>query len=686
MKFHVLHIFLFFNLCSNFVFSQNKKANYWHFRYNNGLSFKDSLTPISSKIGDDESSTSISDIYGNQLFYSNGNDVFNKHNKIIKNGRDVGFPISNNITTSRDGSILVSHPDNLDTFVYLFNTDYQARGGGLVYSKILTYGNNDSGEVIEKKKKLIGPVIESISAINHSNGRDIWIVCHGVGNNFFYSFLLTKDGINNCPILSSVGTNLCNSSSTCSQVPMKFSPDGKKIALERFGVTNNKIDLFKFNNVDGKIYNNFHTITFYYYTFEFSHDSKSIFYRDINKVTKVNLDNYTVKSSTNSTFNNITGMQLSNNGLLLMVNYDSKDLIILKNPNDTDFNSNYVLKSNFFYNNAINFPTFNQSCFYTPAINYSYEMNCTKNSIQFWGKDTFEANSYKWQRRKAYGVNGYQLIGSTKDINYTFSDTGTFEVRYIASNGNKADTVVKSIVLYDKIKKDFLGKDTVFAEGDVVNKTLFAPVPNHCVQWHFVAPSGLTPNPSPKERGTGNSLLADSVGTFICKVTNQAFCEVWDTIIISECINNLNQPSLFRSRDTLRTWHFNADSFVWYRNNQVYHISKEPFIALTDTGIYRVEAAKKGHCNSSSIGTNYVQKLNIKGLWIEDLGIRVFPNPSNDIISIQSQNPFKLKVNNILGQIIYEGENINNIHLQKGVYFLHFEVDEYRTVEKVVVW
>jgi hypothetical protein len=176
------------------------------------------------------------------------------------------------------------------------------------------------------------------------------------------------------------------------------------------------------------------------------------------------------------------------------------------------------------------------------------------------------------------------------------------------------------------------------------------------------------------------------VGTFICKVTNQAFCEVWDTIIISECINNLNQPSLFRSRDTLRTWHFNADSFVWYRNNQVYHISKEPFLSLTDTGIYRVEAAKIGHCKSSSIGTNYVQKLNIKGLWIEDLGIRVFPNPSNDIISIQSQNPFKLKVNNILGQIIYEGENINNIHLQKGVYFLHFEVDEYRTVEKVVVW
>jgi hypothetical protein len=45
-----------------------------------------------------------------------------------------------------------------------------------------------------------------------------------------------------------------------------------------------------------------------------------------------------------------------------------------------------------------------------------------------------------------------------------------------------------------------------------------------------------------------------------------------------------------------------------------------------------------------------------------------------------------MKVNNILGQIIYEGENINNIHLQKGVYFLHFEVEGNRYVEKVLVW
>lgn len=118
------------------------------------------------------------------------------------------------------------------------------------------------------------------------------------------------------------------------------------------------------------------------------------------------------------------------------------------------------------------------------------------------------------------------------------------------------------------------------------------------------------------EKSSRSTLLADSVGTYICKVTNQAFCEVWDTITINECINNLQQPSLFRSRDTLRIWHINADSFVWYRNNQLYIITKEPYLALTETGTYRVEAAKKGHCNSSSIGQLLVNKLSVLGVRI----------------------------------------------------------------------
>ena len=253
-------------------------------------------------------------------------------------------------------------------------------------------------------------------------------------------------------------------------------------------------------------------------------------------------------------------------------------------------------------------PTFNQSYFHTPSIDYKYELNCISNNIQFWGKDTFKATTYNWQIKK----NGKPAEGNyaTKNINHTFTDTGKYEVRYIASNSNRQDTVIKIISIYPKVNKHFLGKDTAYPQGTTFNKILKSPVGMHCQLWQDNI--GLS------------TYKADTAGMYICKVTNKSFCEVIDTIVISECINSLSQPSLYRSRDTLYTYQQSADSFVWYRNNIQYRITKEPFIRLTDTGTYRVEATKKGYCNRSSIA-NYVNKLGISSIQLGDFNIQLFP-------------------------------------------------------------
>jgi len=152
---------------------------------------------------------------------------------------------------------------------------------------------------------------------------------------------------------------------------------------------------------------------------------------------------------------------------------------------------------------------------------------------------------------------------------------------------------------------------------------------------------------------------------------------------------------LFRSKDTLKTWHLNADSFVWFRNNKLYKITKKPFLKLTDTGTYRVEAAKKGHCNSSSIGTNYVRKLSVNGVTIADLGIRVFPYPSSGAVRIESSKDFKLEVKDLLGKVFNPDVILKNfvpeiysesIQLPKGIYFFVFDVEGYRVAEKVVLF
>lgn len=671
-------------LITLFNLKAQKEANQWFFEQHNGLDFNgDSVKYLdNSQIGKNESSSSICDKNGQVLFYTNGITLYNKYNQIVKNGTDLGFPFNPNETTSRQGTLILKHPDN-EELVYLFSSDFRGRSGGLVFSIVSIQGNNDSGEVISKKHKLTGAINEPISAVNHHNGRDIWIVCHSFGENYFHLYLLKKDGLVNCSVLNEIGSLHDGFYQSMAQVNLKFSPNGEMINQHEsfWGTT----ETLTFDSQSGEIKKIKYTNYLAFVSgFEYSSNSKKLYLCEpdsgLAQIDLVSLKKVRILTIAESFIPE--QIQLAPNGKIYGAMYNSKDLFVINRPNEEGDSCNVIIKKNFLQNNNITaMPNFNQSYFYTPAINYTYEMNCTKNSIQFWGKDTFGANSHLWQVRKL-AIGNWQLGGSTKNINCTFSDTGTYEVRYIATNGTRADTVVKSIVLYDKIKQGFLGKDTAYAQGDLINKTLFAPVPNHCVRWYFDKLS----TGSFKEKGSSSSLLADSVGTYICKVTNQAFCEVWDTIVISECINNLNQPSLFRSRDTLRTFHLNADSFVWYINNEVYKITKQPFLALTDTGTYRVEAAKKGHCNSSSIGTNYVQRLNVKGIRIEELGISVFPNPSNGNISIQSQNPFKMKINTVLGQTIYERENINNIHLPKGIYFLHFVVGEYRSVEKVIVW
>ena len=134
MKFNLFIIFL---LSFSNIFSQSFfNARVWCFGIGNKIEFNDSLNFSNSQINSDESSSSICDANGNLLIYTNGNSVYNKYDKIIRNGNDVGFKLSNNTTTSKMGSILITHYDNKDSFVYLFNTDYEGGSNGLVYSKI----------------------------------------------------------------------------------------------------------------------------------------------------------------------------------------------------------------------------------------------------------------------------------------------------------------------------------------------------------------------------------------------------------------------------------------------------------------------------------------------------------------------------------------------------------------------
>lgn len=663
-------ILLFNCLLTSMLFAQ-KEAWKWYFEQYNGLDFSgDTVKYLTGcQFGENESSSSICDTNGNMLFYSNGITLYNRYNKVVKNGNGLGFPLGlPNETSSYQGTLLLKHPDN-DSLIYLFSTDNQGRGGGLVYAIIKVHGNKDSGEVLQKKIKLISPINEPINAVNHSNGRDIWIVCHSYAQDYFYSFLLSKNGVISCPIITQIGAYHYESGGDA-QVALKFAPSGKLITQHQrlWGNT----ETFYFNNEDGSLvdtlYNNPLNIAF---GFEFSPNSRYLYVRQADSgLIQIDMN---LKTKTRLTaFNQIKlpiQMQKGPDGKIYGAIYKSRDLFVINEPNKPGDSCNVEIKSNFLQNTVITaMPNFNQSYFYTPSIDYKYELECISNSIKFWGKDTFAANSHFWQitRNKALVAN---YSGSS--ITHIFKDTGKFDVRYIASNGSRSDTIIKTITIRPKINKQFLGKDTIYAQGSTFSRILAAPPGMHCIKW---------------QDGSGmDSFTVDTAGVYICKVTNQAFCEITDTVIIAECNNSLNIPSFYRSGDTLFANQPLADSFVWYRNGQVYGITKESFIRLTDTGHYRVEAAKKGYCNRSS-NINFVNKLGINSISLSELNINLYPNPSIGTVYIDAGQDFDLVISDLAGRIIQSTSNVRTVQLDQGIYFFSFTVNRYRVVQKVIIY
>ncbi|MEY4572339.1 MAG: hypothetical protein RLZ10_1572 [Bacteroidota bacterium] len=652
-----------------FQVQAQKTAWKWYFEKYNGLNFSGDTVKFLSgcQFGLSESSSSICDKNGNLVFYSNGITLYNKFNAIVKNGTDLGYPINPNETTSRQGTLFLKHPDN-DSLIFLFCTDYQGRNGGLVYSVININGNNDSGDVISKKVKLISPVNESVHAVNHQNGRDIWIVCHSHGGDVFYLYLLKKNGIITCPVTNKIGWPH-SFDKLDAQTNIKFSPNGKMITHHETYWGNTEV--FSFNSENGEMKDTIFFSRFIFVPgFDYSPNSKVLYLNKVDSITQVDLETKIERRIKGFDQSKVPEqIQLGPDGKIYGAIYQSKDLFVIDRPEKTGDSCKVIIKQNFLQNtNYTAMPNFNQSYFYTPSIDYKYEQNCINNSIQFFGIDSFKATTHIWQiKKKGKSAEGNY---SSKNISHVFSDTGLYEVRYIASNGNRQDTVSKFIAIYPKIYSNFLGKDTAYAQGIAFSKNLSSPLNMHCVRW---------------QDGSGaTTFKADTAGVYICKITNQSFCEVTDTIVIRECINSLIQPNIKRSSDSLYTNQTSADSFVWFKNNVQYRISKEPFIKLTDTGSYRVEAAKKGYCNKSS---NYFQirKLGLSSYQLDDFNIQLFPNPSFEIIHIKADKNFLLQISDFTGKTIAIHENIDSISLPKGVYFFTFTIDAYKITEKVVV-
>ena len=660
----------------------SKRANIWYFGQNAGINFNTNppTALTDGKVNTWEGCSSICDTSGKLLFYTDGRTVWNKNHDTIENGYGLLGGIS-----STQAAVIVNHKFN-DSIYYIFTTPNASQTNiGLNLSILNSRSNNGNGKILYKNIKILLASCEKMCVTNHINGNDIWILGHEWNSNFFFSYLVTSQGINtSCPVLSSTGGNLkLQFGSLNATGQMKFSNNGNMV-VNTF-VMNKQTELFRFNKSNGKVE---YWKSFIHkrqpYGIEFSPNDSLLYIteqaNDSNFFYQYNIFNNSKYLLSKYKFRDIQALQASIDKKIFVAENDSFNIGVVHMPNIVGYACNYS-KTKFYFNpskSSYGLPNFNQSYFYTPSINFKYHLNCLSNTITFNGLDTFSANTYTWQIGKTNKP--LEATYNTKNITHTFIDTGIYNICYVAQNGLRLDTITKTITLYPKIYKNFLGKDTTYFTGDIINKTLRAPYGMHCQIWQDS--SGLS------------AYTATKKGVYTCKITNQSFCEAIDTLEIKECLN-LTAPTIYRkSTDSLFCKLNLVDTFIWYRNNVPFKmtysdVTNESNIKLTDTGAYRVEGIKYGYCNKSST-TFYVNKLSVINILKQN--ILIYPNPSNGNLKIENKliNAVNYTLTNTLGQTLQIGTIINGINsldfnYSKGVYVLTITHNNQTIKQKLII-
>lgn len=241
-----------FLICATELHAQ-KYGNIWYFGNKAGIDFN-SCTPIllnDGKIPASEGCATICDTSGQLLFYTNSDTVWNRQHLAMPNGKLV------QASGTLSQVIIIPKPMSQNIF-YIITTQIQGQPPlTLQYHIVDMFLNGGLGDVISKNNVLTTATItEQVAATYHSNGTDIWIVAHEYGNDKFLCYYVDSSDINPSPVISNIGPAIIPiSSGMNARGEIKFSPNGKKLAINNNGIGNDPnsdyLCLFDFDNGSG---------------------------------------------------------------------------------------------------------------------------------------------------------------------------------------------------------------------------------------------------------------------------------------------------------------------------------------------------------------------------------------------------------------------------------------------------
>jgi len=519
---------LFISILISVLFSSvtiaQKEANYWFFGQNAGLNFSNG-SPVAitdGALSTMEGCSSISSATGMLQFYTDGTNVWNRDNAIMSNGYNLMGDAS-----STQSAIIVPRPGSTNLY-YIFTVDDVANGNGgtngLRYSLVDMTLSGWKGDVVSTVKNVLltAPLCEKVTAVGHANGVDTWVIAPKWGTNSFYSYLVTADGVNEDPVISSVGDVISGQINNAKGY-MKVSPDGDKIAKANAGM--GTVEIFDYNNSTGIVSNVLKDNIYGTdpYGIEFSPNSSLLYvgswYVGAKYLYQYNLDAGTPQGILDSRVLIATGtegaLQMGPDNKIYAAQNQSGSISVIHNPNEigVDCSFEWGVVSLGGQVSRWGLPPFIQSFFSFNAGFYNTSA-CFGTTTQFTENSSQQPDSVLWNFGNA--ASGSANTSTESDPEHLFTSPGFYPVTLTVWITGVEVSVTHMVVVND-IPDVSLPSDTAMCAGNYY--TIDAGDGFYSYLW--------------QNGDTLQSITVNSTGSYWVEVATMAGCSDRDTVDVT---------------------------------------------------------------------------------------------------------------------------------------------------------
>lgn len=519
-----------------------------------------------------EAHTSICDRYGNLLFYTNNNEIYNSVHQVMDNGIiDSPFGFAGASSTM---NLVLPQPGS-DSLYWVFypgqitdQTDTFAKK--LRYAVIDMSQNGGLGKVIIKHQILMDTSSERVEGIRHCNGKDWWIIGQNAITEQFNVWLLNQNGLSlNGKMNSGVVNNIKPSFALVGY--LKSSHSGALIAEATGGYDEvnriflNSIELHRFDPASGTIYGgiqlSLNLFNEFIYGADFSSNDTKLYFTS-SKIWQIDLNvldttmiNKSLVMISDQLGRNTGSPVLGPDGRIYLTTFfdGSGYLYTINKPNEKGLACDYQL--NGFYlgeKSGIGAPHFAQGLQfpYRLSAHGPYEF-CADTTVRYVLNDPCSHPDLQWQLPDGGVITSQN--GDTIDV--YFSNPGYKRViaAYPTPCGYKSDTLKIQVNNCNcKPAFEWMQKDTLICSGTAARFKFRSNADSIFVNGNLL---------------TSDSFVINALDWDTCLSVNIHFAEFCDSSL-SLCIYTRKQAAIQR------------DS-IWFCPGDTLYIASRPYVSDT---------------------------------------------------------------------------------------------------------